>query len=641
MVYIDITSEFRNRVEYPLQSEFLVNINKVIDKKNISYGYPIYNFTGIKFNQLGIFNAVLGENNSYGNGNFDTGNSLLNMTNMQPDIKNSPSCDGYLNGCIIKFYGINLPPVPENELFSKPIQEYFGERRECLISGAVADVSIQFSNDVQIINLSNGSDTNPFVKILGGDPIFNFYKDYYLEDITIYKKFNKFQDRFKQIVKYDNNTRDADLESAYPSGNGGWQVTDSYRIRKKEPLVQGFETNLVNDEPWKFDEDILCNSGIGKYSNFNGVQNVSIVGNGHGFKSDNYYKTEFGNDGPIIYVQSVGLDGEIECFDLIFPGKLEFAAGDILPLYPLENNGSIRISEIGNIIDISPALQKTSYGVIGNIIQNTGNNVYNNKFIYIPVCGPEYTARINQECVTEDKYKCVDPAYYQQFPYNEDNVKSGANIITKTLFMSEEVASKLNFKGEDLKNWGFLYTSCFNREYKKVDENCQIVQQQFKDFIYKQDWEILTNEGNLIGNLEYNNSSLALTTDKCYNLRVTSLILPNVQLKSGGLISLYPSIYLEIYNVGSQNINTISSNNHNLKKTVFKFAITNIPAPLFSKFIKLSSEQTQSVKFNINDNIYFRLILGNGELFETVTKDNKLPSEVNPLLQLSIILDVN
>ena len=50
MVYIDITSEFRNRVDYPLQSEFLVNINKVIDKKNISYGYPIYNFTGIKFN---------------------------------------------------------------------------------------------------------------------------------------------------------------------------------------------------------------------------------------------------------------------------------------------------------------------------------------------------------------------------------------------------------------------------------------------------------------------------------------------------------------------------------------------------------------------------------------------------------------
>ena len=47
------------------------------------------------------------------------------------------------------------------------------------------------------------------------------------------------------------------------------------------------------------------------------------------------------------------------------------------------------------------------------------------------------------------------------------------------------------------------------------------------------------------------------------------------------------------------------------------------------------------MKFNINDNIYIKILLGNGKLFETSISDNNLPSEVNYLLQLSMTISVD
>ena len=638
MVYIDISSEFRDRIEFPVQSEFIVNINKVLkDGNNISYGYPIYNFSGSKFGNISLFKNVftcmIGNNNSYGYGNVLLGNILLNMTNIQPDISNSSSCDGYFDGCIIKFYDNGIM-TPATEVLSKNIISYIGKKRKCMINGI--SVNIPINNTVNIFNISNGSNaSDPFVKILGGENIFNFYIDYYLEDITIFKKYNNISQRFKLIVKYENNSRDALLESSFPID---WKVSDSYKIRKNPPLVQSYGKNLINDIPWAYDEfGQFCNAGIGKYSNIKGIRDVDIYNKGHNFNSKSYYKTEYGNDGPIIYIKEVNKNGGIESFNLVFPGIITLDIGDILDLEPIENSGKIKISEISQMIDISPSLQGDSYGVIGNIIQE--NDKYNNYFVNIPVCGPEYNARINEKCPTKDKYKCVDPVYYRQFPLNTKE-ESGCGVINKSLFMSEEVANELNFEGDNLKNWGFLYTSCFKDKYTVYDNNCATTEVKFVDFIYEQDWEILDNNGDLTGNLGNNYSSLGLTTSKCYNLNATSLILPNVYLKNGGLISLYPSIYMEIYNLGSKVSNKFITHNENLKKAVFKFAVTNIPNPIQSKFIKLSSSQTQSMQFNINDNIYVKILLGNGELFITSTSDNDLPSEVNHLLQLSMTIGV-
>jgi hypothetical protein len=47
------------------------------------------------------------------------------------------------------------------------------------------------------------------------------------------------------------------------------------------------------------------------------------------------------------------------------------------------------------------------------------------------------------------------------------------------------------------------------------------------------------------------------------------------------------------------------------------------------------------MKFNLNDNIYIKILLGNGEKFITKTADNYLPSEINHLLQISMTINVD
>ena len=53
-IYIDILSDHRDRNKYPLQSEFVVNINKILKENFISLGYPLYNFSGEKIGRAHV-----------------------------------------------------------------------------------------------------------------------------------------------------------------------------------------------------------------------------------------------------------------------------------------------------------------------------------------------------------------------------------------------------------------------------------------------------------------------------------------------------------------------------------------------------------------------------------------------------------
>ena len=73
-----------------------------------------------------------------------------------------------------------------------------------------------------------------------------------------------------------------------------------------------------------------------------------------------------------------------------------------------------------------------------------------------------------------------------------------------------------------------------------------------------------------------------------------------------------------------QNISGIKSSN-------FHFVNHNV-----SEFIKLDGDgAVQTVKFRPNDDLYFRVFLPRGELFETLTKDTSPPLQPNVFVQIT------
>ena len=125
----------------------------------------------------------------------------------------------------------------------------------------------------------------------------------------------------------------------------------------------------------------------------------------------------------------------------------------------------------------------------------------------------------------------------------------------------------------------------------------------------------------------------------CGNFDLLNLILPNVllALNPGSRITFYPYVYVELINVGTgANRNIIYSNNPNSTKMLFRCPINDVPNPIFSSFVKIDGDgMSQTIKFKPNDNFFFAVYLGNGNVFETLLKDNFSPLPPKGFLQIS------
>lgn len=146
--------------------------------------------------------------------------------------------------------------------------------------------------------------------------------------------------------------------------------------------------------------------------------------------------------------------------------------------------------------------------------------------------------------------------------------------------------------------------------------------------------------------LNFSGTYLTQSTMSCYEINVLSLILPNVPIVSlnSYLTSAFPFVLFEISNVSmpnSNNKNIIYSNNPYTTNTTFICPISDISSPIISKFIKINSAgMSQIIKFTPADNLRFRLLLPNGNLFMTQSLDNSPPAEPNPLLQMGVVLEI-
>jgi hypothetical protein len=142
----------------------------------------------------------------------------------------------------------------------------------------------------------------------------------------------------------------------------------------------------------------------------------------------------------------------------------------------------------------------------------------------------------------------------------------------------------------------------------------------------------------------YNGSLSSQNQTVAYEVCLNSLILPNVVLSTGGRISYYPFVYVEIENIGSSssNINTIYSNNPNTYKAIFKVPITDLNHPKSAPFVKLTGNgMKQTIPFKINSDMRVNVKLPDGSLFTTHQSDNTNGQRPNPMLQISFTFEVS
>jgi hypothetical protein len=156
--------------------------------------------------------------------------------------------------------------------------------------------------------------------------------------------------------------------------------------------------------------------------------------------------------------------------------------------------------------------------------------------------------------------------------------------------------------------------------------------------------EILGSPEDSYNPLQYTGSVVSNSEPKCFTVGIVSLVLPNATLQTGSKIAFYPYVYLELRNDGiskTMGTNIIYSNNPNCERALFICPIYDIVEPEDTPFIKIDAMgMSQTVKFKLNESMYFRVYLPDGTLFMTDLLDNPPPLPPNPLLQVEAIFDI-
>ncbi len=136
------------------------------------------------------------------------------------------------------------------------------------------------------------------------------------------------------------------------------------------------------------------------------------------------------------------------------------------------------------------------------------------------------------------------------------------------------------------------------------------------------------------------NEPFQQTQDKCYNIRIQDLVVPNRVLETyiGSQISFYPYVYVKLRNETTNNYSntSFSTNNKYATEATFKIAVSQFAKdPSSLPFLRLKSKTTVQAYFNLHKPFRFTLLLPNGEPFQLVAQDNQVLDQPNILLQIS------
>jgi len=142
--------------------------------------------------------------------------------------------------------------------------------------------------------------------------------------------------------------------------------------------------------------------------------------------------------------------------------------------------------------------------------------------------------------------------------------------------------------------------------------------------------------------LQYSGTIVSQNESVAYEVSLSQLCLPNVLLDTGSRIAQYPYVYVQLSPIGSPSTvgkNIIYSNNPNVNRALFTVAVTYVVDPLTSVFVRLSTNQVQTIKIKPNDSFHFSVYLSDGSLFLPADKNDIFysPFPPNPFLQIEAV----
>lgn len=144
----------------------------------------------------------------------------------------------------------------------------------------------------------------------------------------------------------------------------------------------------------------------------------------------------------------------------------------------------------------------------------------------------------------------------------------------------------------------------------------------------------------------YSGSLVSSRQLTCYEIQLISLTLPNATLStaSGGRIAFYTHVYVQLSNISSTGgalKNIVYSNDPNATNIIFRAPIYDTQNPINSHYVKITGDgMIQTIKFKPNDNLYFKITLPNGEIYNTILPEYYSPSEPNPKCQISALFSI-
>lgn len=143
--------------------------------------------------------------------------------------------------------------------------------------------------------------------------------------------------------------------------------------------------------------------------------------------------------------------------------------------------------------------------------------------------------------------------------------------------------------------------------------------------------------------LFYSGTMVGMNETVCYDVSLSSLVIPNLPLRTGSTIAFYPFLYVLLENVtapSGASSNLIYSNNPNTARALFVAACFPTPNPAEQRYITLSSSTSHTIKFKPNDNLRFAIYLGDGTLLEPIVPDTLSPYEYIPRSQVLAVFSV-
>jgi hypothetical protein len=128
-----------------------------------------------------------------------------------------------------------------------------------------------------------------------------------------------------------------------------------------------------------------------------------------------------------------------------------------------------------------------------------------------------------------------------------------------------------------------------------------------------------------------------------FKIKLRSLVVPNqiLSVGGGGQIAFYPYIYVELTTNETPVTNVLYSNNPNATRMLFRASIDDIQNLQQSTFISLNGDgTTQEILFKVDTNFKVRVILPNGDVFDTLASETYSPCPPNPLAQISMLFEM-